>query len=172
MFCCKFVVIFRNFPCNNALLWVGNIMTPETNIPMMPRTGLLLGNVNGSQCIIWDDPAIQAKREISGFSIWKAGKNVTFQNSNDIQSCSFYMRGIYQVFCKLQGIITWTYGTCSWIYWSWRLLWKFHEIPKDALHLSHVFVFVLAFAHQCFRCISIIFFMISFPSFVSKSFFL
>ena len=25
------------------------------------KTGLLLGNVNGSQCIIWDDPAIQVK---------------------------------------------------------------------------------------------------------------
>lgn len=134
----------------------------------MPRTGLLLGNVNGSQCIIWDDPAIQVKREISVFSIWKAGKNVTFHNNNDIQSRSFYLRGIYQVFCKLQGIISfhltslknpgWRYGTCYWIYCSWRMLWKFHEIPKDALHLSDVFVFVLAFAHQCFRCIDASFF--------------
>lgn len=99
MFCCKLVVIFRDFPCNTALLWVGHIMTPEkiaSSIPMMPRTGLLLGNVNGSQCIIWDDPAIQVKREISGFSIWKAGKNVTFQNNNlhPVKSCAFYMRGI------------------------------------------------------------------------------
>ena len=107
MFCCKFMVIFRDFPCNNALLWVGNIMTPEKNrIRMMPRTGLLLGNVNGSQCIIWDDPAIQVPWD-QWFAIWKAGKNVACQNNSDIQSCSFYMRGIYQVFCKLQGIITW-----------------------------------------------------------------
>lgn len=101
------------------------------------------------------------------FAIWKAGKNVTFQNNNDVQSCSFYMRGIYQVFCKLQGVISfhltslknpdWTYGTCYWIYWSWRMLWKFQEIPKDVLHLSDMFVFVLVFAHQCSRCISITF---------------
>ena len=56
-------------------------MTPEklaSSIPMMPRTGLLLGNVNGSQCIIWDDPAIQVKREISGLPFGKLEKMQRF----------------------------------------------------------------------------------------------
>ncbi len=43
----------------------------------------------------------------------------------------------------------WTYGTFCWIYSNWSsVLWKLHEIPKDALHPSHVFVCALVFAQK------------------------
>ena len=112
----------------------------------IPRTGILLGNVNGSQCIIWDDPAIQV-RSVCHLESWN---KVPTPFQKETSSHVLFIWGVYTK-CSSNFRVSSpdTCGTFCWIYSSWSsVLWKLHEIPKDALHPSHVFVCALVFAQK------------------------